>query len=64
MEKLNQKIWLRTIKNRFWEKPNSIEEEIELRAITTKKDKLYRKIRNRNKRDKKNENRNSRIWKL
>ena len=53
MEKLNQKIWLRTIKNRFWEKPNSIEEEIELREITTKKDKLYRKIRNRNKRDKK-----------
>ena len=61
MEKLNQKIWLRTIKNRFSEKPNSIEEEIKLREITTKKDKLYRKIRNRNKRDKKNENRNSRI---
>ena len=44
-----------TIKNRFWGRPNSIEEEIDLRKIT-KKDKWDREIkkerrRNRNKRD-------------
>ena len=40
MEKLHEKIWIRTIKNRFWERCDSIEKETEqreLRKITTKK---------------------------
>ena len=37
MEELHEKLRFRTIKHRFWERPNSIEEEIELRKVTRKK---------------------------